>query len=715
MAITGKTKAFAILVVLAALFFGVVYAANLRQSEPSAKQESTDWPVYNGSPDNTHYSTLKQINVGNVSQLKEVWRFDTKEKGGLETSPIIVDGALYAYSPEQKVIALDAATGALLWTFDSQKEFGSEKVASRAERALAYWKDGNEKRLLAGISHYVYALDPATGKIVRSFANQGRIDLREGLRGDPKLQSVSITSPGLIYKDLIILGDATPESLPAPPGDIRAYDVRTGTVRWIFHTIPHPGEFGYDTWPKDGWTYSGSANNWTGMALDMGRGIVYVPTGSAATDWYGADRIGDNLFANSLIALKADTGERIWHFQAVRHDLWDRDLPAPPSLVTLLRDGKEVPAVVLSTKQGFLFVFNRVTGEPLFPIEYRKVEASTVPGEMAAVEQPFPTKPAPFARQKLTENDLTNRTPEAHRWAVEQFRKFHYSGQFTPNSVGVDSLMFPGYDGGGEWGGAGFDPETHILYINGNDVGLTESLVKHTGGSAGRSVYLSQCAACHKENRAGSPPEIPSLIDVDKRLDAAQISKILQSGKGRMPAFPSLDPEGGQAHVLIQYLLKGDSAKSTRVEPKTERTPYDTTGYDKFNDPEGYPANSPPWGTLNAINLDTGEYVWKDTLGQYPELVAKGLPDTGSENYGGPVITAGGVLFIAATVRDKKLRAFDKATGKLLWEANLPLSANATPATYEVNGRQFVVIAAGGDRDPATQPGGVYVAFALPE
>jgi quinoprotein glucose dehydrogenase len=715
MAIAGGTKILAIFAAFAALVFGVVYAADLQQLVQSAtKLGQTDWPVYNGSPDNTHYSKLKQINVANVSQMKEVWRFDTREKGGLETNPIVVDGVLYAYSPEQKVIALDAATGALLWTFDSQKEFGTEKVASRAERALAYWKDGNEKRLLAGISYYVYAIDPVNGKIIHSFASNGRIDLREGLRGDPKLQSVSITSPGMIYKDLIILGDATPESLPAPPGDIRAYDVRTGRVRWTFHTIPHPGEFGYDTWPKEGWTYSGSANNWMGMALDAERGIVYVPTGSTATDWYGADRLGDNLFANSLIALKAETGERIWHFQAVRHDVWDRDLPAPPSLVTVQRDGKEVPAVVLSTKQGFLFVFNRVTGEPLFPIEYRKVEASTVPGEVVATEQPFPIKPAPVARQKLTENDLTNRTPEAHRWAVDQFRKFHYAGQFTPNSVGVDTLMFPGYDGGGEWGGTGFDPETHILYINGNDVGLTESLVKHAGGSAGRSIYVSQCAACHKENRVGSPPEIPSLIDVDKRLDAAQIKKILRSGKGRMPAFPNIDPEGGQAHALIQFLLKGES-KSTRSEPKTERTRYDTTGYDKFNDAEGYPANSPPWGTLNAINLDTGEYVWKNTLGQYPELVAKGLPDTGSENYGGPVITAGGVLFIAATVRDKKLRAFDKASGKLLWEANLPLSANATPATYEVNGRQYVVIAAGGDRDPATQPGGIYVAFALPK
>lgn len=684
-------------------------------AQPFQTQPETDWDFYLGSPGNGHYSPLTQINVQNVSKLRQVWSFDTKEKGGLETTPLVIDGVLYAYTPEQEVIALDATTGALRWTFDSQKAFPSEKVTSRAERGLAYWHSGNEKCIFAGVSSYVYALNPATGKVISSFGESGRIDLRENLRGDAKLQSVSITSPAVIYKDLLIVGDATPEALPAPPGDIRAYDVRTGKLRWTFHTIPHPGEFGYETWPKDAWSYSGSANNWTGMALDAERGIVYVPTGSAATDWYGADRIGDDLFANTLIALNADTGKRIWHFQAVRHDLWDRDLPSPPTLVTVMRQGKEIPAVAQTSKQGFLFLFNRLTGEPLFPIDYRRVPASTVPGEVAAAEQPFPAKPAPFATQKITENDLTNRTPEAHRWAVEHFRKFHYEGQFTPNSVGADTLMFPGYDGGGEWGGSAFDPETHILYINGNNVGLTESLVKRTASSPGRAIYLSQCSACHRANRAGSPPEIPSLVDIGKRMNSERIGTILHSGKGRMPAFPNLDPASGQAHALIRYLLSGEP-RNVRVATQSRRAQYDTTGYDKFLDPEGFPATAPPWGTLNAINLDTGEYVWKEPFGQYPELVAKGFPDTGSENYGGPVVTAGGVLFIGATVLDKKFRAYDKATGKLLWEVQLPFSANATPITYEIRGRQYVVIAAGGQRDPGTPGGGgVYLAFALPQ
>lgn len=694
-------------------FSGASELKSSKTKDGHVKKNQTDWPVY-GGPDNIHYSSLKQINTKNISQLREVWRYDTEEKGGLETSPIIIDGVLYAYTPTQKVIALDAATGKLIWKFASP----GGAVPSRAERGLAYWADGKDKRILAGVANYVYAIDASTGKGVASFGDDGRIDLRENLRGDPKSQSVSITSPGVIYKDLIILGDATPEQLPAPPGDIRAYDVRSGKLRWTFHTIPHPGEFGYDTWPKDAWTYSGAANNWCGMALDEARGIVYVPTGSAATDWYGADRVGDNLFANTLIALNAETGERIWHFQGVRHDLWDRDFPAPPALVTVLRNGKQIPAVAQTSKQGHLFLFNRVDGTPLFPIEYRKFPASTVPGEVAAAEQPVPTKPAPFARQSLTEDLLTTRTPEAHQWALEQFRTFVSDGQFVPNQVGKQTVMFPGYDGGAEWGGPAFDPETNIIYINSNDVGLTNALVPHVPGAGGRSVYLSQCGACHRADLGGTPPAFPALTNLKGRMSAEQIAEIVQHGKGRMPGFPNI--KGNQLTRLSEYLLDSDAMEpvDSATGPTTQsggfRT-YDTTGYKKFLDPQGYPANATPWGTLNAINLNTGEYVWKITLGQYPELVAKGIPDTGSENYGGPVVTAGGVLFIGATVLDKKFRAFDKVTGKLLWETLLPLSADATPATYQINGRQYVVIAAGGDRDPSTPKGGVYVAFALPQ
>ena len=670
------------------------------------KGHDTDWATYNGLPGNSHYSPLNQINVSNVSQLKPIWTYDTHETGGLETQPLIADGVLFAYTPHQDVFALDAASGKLLW------QFKSGVGVARPERGLAYWTDGKEKRLLAGINNFVYALNATTGKPIADFGSNGRIDLREGLGRDSATASVSITSPGVIYKDLIIVGDQVPESLPAPPGDIRAFDVRSGKMRWIFHTIPHPGEFGYDTWPKDAWKTSGAANNWCGMALDAARGIVYVPTGSAATDWYGADRAGDDLFANTLIALDAITGKRLWHFQAVHHDLWDRDLPSPPTLVTVNRGGREVPAVAQTSKQGYLYLFNRVDGTPLFPMETRHYPGSTVPGEVASPVQTLPTKPAPFSRQILTEDMLTERSPEAHQYALDKFRTFISAGQFVPNRVGQSTVMFPGWDGGAEWGGSAFDPDTHILYINANDVGLTESLVKHESTSGGRAVYQAQCAVCHGQDRKGQAGSVPPLDNVQEKLTVDQIINIIRRGQGRMPAFPGLsDNDGLSVATFVVNGGKEDESKSA----ESGKVTYDTTGYKKFFDQDGYPAVKMPWGTFNAINLDTGEYVWKIPFGEYPELVAQGLGTTGSENYGGPVVTAGGVVFIAATVIDRKIRAYDKRNGKLLWEYLLPYPANATPAVYEIDGREYLVIGAGGGREPKIPTGGVYVAFALPQ
>jgi quinoprotein glucose dehydrogenase len=667
-----------------------------------------DWPAYGGGPAGIRYSDLKQIDRGNVKQLTVAWSYDTADGAGdPQTQPILVDGVLYGLTPRHKAIALDGATGKLLWTFDSG-------IAGRGpNRSVVYWTDGHAPRLFAAVQSYIYALDAHTGKAIPDFGNAGRIDLREGLGRDPEKQSIVLTSPGIIYKDLLIVGGRTPEALPAPTGDIRAFDVRTGKLRWSFHTVPHPGEFGYDTWPKDAWTYTGAANNWAGMAVDRKRGIVYVPTGSAAADFYGADRIGDNLFANTLLALKADTGERIWHFQAVRHDLWDRDFPTPPVLVAVKRDGKNVDAVAQATKQGWLYLFDRVSGKPLFPIEYRKYPASDVPGEAAADTQPLPTKPAPYARQQLTEDLLTTRTPEAHAWALDEFRKLRSGGQFLPFTAGRDTVIFPGYDGGAEWGGQAFDPETGIFYVNANDLAWTGALAETNAGNSARRIYQTNCANCHGDDRAGAPPQIPALNNLQGRKTAQEISSIIRQGAGRMPSFPNLSATDVSA--VTQFVLSGENKELASLEDPAAAPKYRFTGYHRLLDPDGYPAVKPPWGTLNAIDLNTGEYVWKVPLGEYPALVAQGMKDTGSENYGGPIVTAGGLVFIAATNFDRKFRAFDKSTGALLWEAVLPFSGNATPITYELGGRQYVVIyATGGKAAREGATGGAYVAYALP-
>jgi glucose dehydrogenase len=779
------------------------------------KGEHQDWPVYGGDAKDDHYSALTQINRSNVHRLKIAWVFDTGEAGGLQTNPLIVGRILYGFTPTQKVIALEAATGKRLWTFTT----GTPGL--QPTRGLTYWTDGTHSILFAGLLSYLYALDPVTGKPITSFGEDGRIDLRKDL-GEKNTQDsfAAMTSPGVIYKDMIIIGFRLPETKPALHGDIRAYDVHTGKLRWIFHTIPHPGEPGYETWPKDAWTYTGSANNWAGMAVDNQRGIVYVPTGSAVDDFYGADRIGDDLYADTLLALDANTGKRIWDFQGVHHDIWDRDFPSPPTLITVRSSGRQVDAVAQTTKQGFLFLFDRATGKPLFPIEERPFPASTVPGEKASPTQPVPLIPAPYARQLLTAEMLTTRTPEAHAYAVKQFATFRSAGLFVPFSLDKQTVVFPGFDGGAEWGGSAVDVKTSVIYINSTDIAWTGGLTASTiGGGLGSDIYQSQCALCHGGDRKGDPPAFPSLIGINKQLTDAQITTVIHNGKGRMPSFPNVSD--GKLTALLNYLKTGNEdpgtvhasvlaspnrkeiaganvyshncaichgddllgapsnypgligvrsrltdeqilnnihngkgrmpafhnltsadtsallrflgprqapvveaditpGQSSKQEVESAMAPpggapkYRFTGYRKFLDPDGYPAIQPPWGTLNAIDLNTGQYLWKIPLGNYPELAAKGLNNTGTENYGGPIVTAGGLVFIGATNFDHTLRAFNSRTGALLWSGNLPYAGNATPATYMIDGKQYVVIAASNARNPKGPQGAAYVAFALP-
>lgn len=678
---------------------------------------AADWPVVNG-PGATHYSTLTQIDRKNVAKLERAWQFDSGDEfegSEMECNPIVLDGVLYATTPKLRVIALDAATGKLLWAFDAHH--GQPVTAKQRNRGLTVWGDGGERRLFVGIDHYLYALSAKTGQPIPTFGKEGRIDLLDGLGENAKGLTIQATSPGVVYKDLLIQGTLSAEDLPAAPGHIRAFDVRTGSIRWIFHTIPLPGEFGYETWPKDAYTRIGGANSWSGLTLDPKSGLVFVPTGSAAFDFYGANRLGDNLFANCLLALDAETGKRVWHFQFVRHDVWDRDLQAAPTLVQVRRNGRVIDALAQITKYGRVWLLDRRTGKPLVDYEEVDVPKSEVDGEMLAPKQILPTEPAPYARQQVTREILTNRTPQAHAAVLEQFKKLSSGPQFNPPSF-QGTVIFPGFDGGGEWGGAAWDPETGILYINSTEMAWILRLVPRRLGAeamTGSTLYRQNCSGCHRLDRKGSPPEFPSLENISSRLTADQVRDMALHGGGRMPGFAHIG--NGAVNAIVEYLISGKDVRVDGAEhPKnTVFSPlkYGIDGYNRWLDPDGYPAVAPPWGTLNAINLNTKKYVWKKPFGEFPALAAQGMRNTGSENYGGGVITAGGLFFIAATSHDSKMRAFDKANGEVLWEATLPAAGNATPAVYEVNGREYVVIAAGGGKW-GERSGGSYVAFALP-
>ena len=681
------------------------------------KSGYTGWSIYGGGNDSIRYSRLTQINRDNADKLAVAWEYDTGDasKGSeIQCNPVMLDGVLYGTSPALRLFALDAATGREKWSFQAATAAG---LTGRARnRGVVVWGEGAERRVFVSASHFLFAVNAATGKLIESFGEGGRIDLRAGLGRDLSKVTVGSATPGVVYQDMLIMGFMTSEDLPAAPGDIRAFDTRTGKIRWSFHTIPHPGEYGYETWPKEAWKYSGAANNWAGMALDEKRGIVFVPTGSASYDFYGANRVGDNLFANTLLALNASTGKRIWHFQTVKHDVWDRDLPAPPSLVTVQRDGKLIDAVAQITKSGHVYVFERETGKPLFPIEYRAVPPSEIEGEVLARTQPLPVRPPAFSRQRFTADMVTKRTPEVHRLVLERLKQIERTaGQFEPPSA-KGTIVFPGYDGGGEWGGAGFDPETGLLYVNANEMAWIMRMVLRAetrGKVSGKVLYRRNCSGCHREDMGGSPPEFPMLVGIGKKLSQAQVLDVIRKGAGRMPGFAHL----GEAvtESITAYLMTGaEIAAEAPAATSPYEMKYGFDGYNKFLDPDGYPAVEPPWGTLSAIDLDKGEIRWQIPFGEFPELVAKGMRNTGSENYGGPVVTAGGLIFIGATNHDRKFHVFDKLTGKLLWETLLPAAGNATPAVYELGGRQYVVIACGGGKSGAPS-GGKYVAFALPK
>ena len=705
-----NTKSFLLVLVVLVTALAVVYFYN------ASLFSHEEWREYLGGPDRNHYSSLKQIDASNVDQLKIAWEYHSGDSGQVQCNPIIVDGRLFAVTANAEPFALDAATGKEIWRI---RNAAKNNVIMRG---LSYWEDGDDKRILYTRDSWLHAADAISGAPILSFGDSGRVSLKSGLGPTAENKYVVSRTPGTVYEDLIIMPLALSEGSDAALGHIQAFNTRTGKLEWVFKTIPEPGEFGYDTWPPEAYknTDVGAANNWSGMSVDRKRGIVYVPTGSAAFDFYGRRRKGSNLFANTLLALNAKTGERIWHFQLVHHDIFDRDAPAPPNLVTVTHGGKKIDAVAQVTKQGYVYVFNRETGEPLFPIEEVPAPPSDVPGEEAWPTQPLPTKPLPYARQTITENDLNPYSSNKDSVLIG-FRQSRFEGPYTPLSK-RGSIIYPGLDGGAEWGGAAVDPDG-IMYVNSNEMGwhisLNERIPEGNLISPGQQVYARHCSSCHGAEQNGNPASgYPSLVNLNDRFEREHVLDIITKGRGRMPGNTRLTDI--EKKMLVAFLY-GDKpilpdALNTRGEKKeviNEPPDYTISGYTKFLDKDGYPAIRPPWGTLNAIDLNTGEYVWTKVFGSYPELEAKGIPQTGSESYGGPVITASGLLFIAGT-KDKKFRVYDKANGELLWETTLPAAGFATPSTYEVDGRQFVVIACGGTKLGA-EKGDSYVAFALPD
>lgn len=691
-------------------------------------QDFRGWENYGGDKGNSHYSQLSDINRSNVNQLQLAWSYQSArgetlpETSELQVNPIVVDGVLYGRNPNYNVFALNAATGKELWRHSP----AISHVGLSNMRGVTFWSEQDsgqeiaDSRIFFTTGHYLMALNARDGAPVKSFGVDGKIDLRQDLGRDFEKISVNAPSPGVIYKNLIIMGSAVTESSGAAPGDVRAYDVVSGKLLWTFHTIPHPGEVGYETWPKESWKKAGGANAWAGMSVDEKRGVVYVPTGSPTPDFDGSGREGANLFGNSIIALKASTGERLWHYQTIHHDLWDRDLSSAPTLVNVSVEGKMREALVQASKQGVVYFLDRATGEPIFPIEEVTVPKSTVPNEHSYATQPKVTLPEPFARQKLTESDLTDINPKAHAHVKALFDEAQEFAYLRPPGL-EKTILFPGFYGGANWGGGAFDPDTGTYYINAIEAPHLihiEAVEVDRGSKLGFGEYIfrQHCSGCHGIDLQGFYPYAPPLLGVSERLSSRQAMATVINGKGRMMPFGHLPEHERQA--VVDYIF-AKSANPERAIKKSDsknsekEIAYVFAGYNDFLDDRYYPAVKPPWGTLTSINLADGKRRWQIPLGEYEQLKKEGIPPTGTRNYGGPVVTAGGLLIIAAS-SDEMLRIFDKSSGELLWNYKLPAAGYATPSTYEIDGRQFIAITASGGK-LGTAVGDQYLSFALPQ
>ena len=697
-----------------ALALAAILSACSERPAPAPIGAGADWAHYLGHPGSNQYSLLDQINTENVRQLEIAWTYDTGDTEEYQANNLVIGGVLYTATPTRKVTALDAATGEHMWTFDPDETNpfdGDKHRGGGRQRGVMYWEDGDDRRIFTTKGPWMYALDAATGEPIPSFGEGGWLHVGDRIDWEGR-PNAGMNTPGYVYDDMMIFGVRVAENVP---GAVIALDPRTGERIWIFHTLPRPGEFGSDTWPEGYLEHTGGASDWSGIALDTERGIVYSSTETAGPDFYGGDRYGENLFANSIIALDARTGERLWHFQFVHHDLWDMDNPTPPTLLTVRHEEEWMDIVAQGTKMGLLYVFDRVTGEPLWPIEERPAPLSELPDMQTWPTQPVPTRPAPLIRQEYTLDDVSNITPEARQLTTDLITQSGTHGSFPPPSL-EQKIKFPGYDGGMEWGGSAADPDG-IFYVNVNEIPWFYQLIptRREDGSPlpqGERYYRALCASCHGLDGSGYPAGgFPALTDLAERYSREQAMTLLVQGGARMPPFDQMPEES--LHAILDHLFGVDPAAEPADAVDASTPPYAFRGFQRWLDSEGYPAIKPPWGTLNAVDLNTGDVKWTVPLGEYEELTARGVPQTGTENYGGPIVTAGGVLFIGATA-DEKFRAFDKETGETLWEADLPFGGNATPSTYMANGKQYVTISAGGGK--TNRPvGGMLVAFALPE
>ena len=700
-------------------------------SSPVADKAHTTWEVTGGSKENIRYSSLTQIDTSNVQDLQIAWTYyaehgDSTRYGAMECNPIIIDTVLYGVSPKLKLFAINALTGKELWTFNPADSVANKtwhRSSVNMNRGVSYWAEGEDKRIIYTVGPIAMEVNANTGKLIKEFGTDGGINLANGLGRDSTKVFVAPTSPVMVYKNLFFLsglvGDET-------PGHIRAFDVKTGKQIWIFHTIPYPGEAGYETWEDTtAYKHMGSTNSWAGFALDEKRGILFAPTGNPTNDFYGGQRLGAGLYGNSLLAINAETGKLIWHFQTVHHDVWDMDIPAQPTLITVMHDGKPVDAVAQTTKTGFIFLFERETGKPLFEIDEVPVDTTTtLTQEKLWPTQPMPRLPKPLVRQSFDLADLNDIVSDSgYEDIKKRFLSYRSGKMFNPPSK-QGTIILPGYDGGAEWGGPAFDPETKLMYVNTNEMSWVLHMVDNkpdntktkTNLEAGVHLYSQYCMSCHGPERLGGG-DYPSIVGAEKKYNTQQFTQLLTTGRRMMPGFNNLTKEEKNAIATYVLNLKNEQKKTytgpIKKEDGAPKALYDFTGYNKFLTVEGYPAIKPPWGTLSAVNMNTGELVWKIPFGEFEELKAKGIAPTGRENYGGPVVTAGGVLFIGAS-SDGKFRAINKHTGKILLETDLPAPGVATPSVYEVNGKQFIVIACGGSKWGG-KSSDAYVAFALPE